>query len=198
MENNKINNGDTAKTNESSPKNAKPKRPSVKALQGEIDQLKQELSDVRDKYLRQAAEFDNYRKRKQHESLEYAQSARENLLKNLLPVVDDFERIFKNHGDRDDSDWKGVVLVYEKLLTILRQQGLTPMEPMGKPFDPEYHDALITVPRDDVDAGMVVEVHENGYLMNGRVLRHAKVIVSTKVAKDSNDKKKTVDAAGEE
>ena len=113
-------------------------------------------------------------------------------------MVDDFERIFKNHGDRDDSDWKGVVLVYEKLLTILRQQGLTPMEPMGKPFDPEYHDALITVPRDDVDAGMVVEVHENGYLMNGRVLRHAKVIVSTKVAKDSNDKKKTVDAAGEE
>ena len=79
---------------------------------------------------------------------------------------------------------KGVELIRGKLMNILEGKGLKPMESLGKRFDPDYHDALLTVERDDVEPGIVVDVHENGYLMNDRVLRHAKVIVSKEAVKE--------------
>jgi len=159
-------------------KPSKPRRSKVHQLQEEIAALKHELADAKEQMLRQMAEFDNFRKRKNKESVEWSQAARESLLRDLLPVVDDFDRVFRNHAGDNDAQWQGVALIYDKFLAVLKSQGLTPMNPVGKPFDPEFHDALITVPRDDVAPGTVVEVHENGYLVNDRVLRHAKVIVS--------------------
>jgi molecular chaperone GrpE len=150
----------------------------VQQLQEENTALKQELEQTKELMLRQAADFDNFRKRKQKESLELLQYARENFLKELLPIVDDFNRFLQTIPKNDDVQWQGVKLIHEKLTGILKSQGLVAMEPVGKPFDPEFHDALITVPREDVPPGTVVEVHENGYMMNGKVLRHAKVIVS--------------------
>jgi len=179
-------------------KTAKPRRSKVHQLQEEIAALKQELADAKEQMLRRMAEFDNFRKRKNKESVEWSQAARENVLKDLLPVVDDFDRLFRNHAGDDDVQWQGVRLIYDKFLAILRNQGLTPMEPEGKPFDPEYHDALITVPRDDVPPGTVVEVHENGYLMNNHVLRHAKVMVSKAAEPDIDIDKTAADAAQEQ
>ena len=174
------------------------KRPSIRVMREEIANLKKELEQTRDKSLRQAAEFDNFRKRKQKESLEWTQRARGSLIRELLPVVDDFQRVFPDDSLKDDPQWKGVSLIYDKLFNMLKNQGLKPMDPLGKPFNPDYHDALMTVPRDDVAPGTVVEVHENGYLMNDRVIRHAKVVVSKEMEKDTDNDKKSVDSAREQ
>lgn len=128
--------------------------------------------------LRQAAEFDNFRKRKQREEMEWMSAAREGVIRDLLPVVDDFERMLSNGIPGDEAQMKGVELIKDKLMNILEGKGLKRMESLGKRFDPDYHDALLTVERADVEPGMVVDVHENGYLIHERVLRHAKVIVS--------------------
>lgn len=174
------------------------KRPSIRALREEIADLKKELEVTRDKFLRQAAEFDNFRKRKQKESLGWTQSARESLIRELLPVVDDFQRVFPDDSLKDDPQWKGVSLIYDKLFNMLKNQGLRLMDPLGKPFNPDYHDALLAVPRDDIAPGTVVEVHENGYLMNDRVIRHAKVVVSKEMEKDTDNDKETADSAREQ
>jgi len=162
----------------------KHRRSKFQVLLEENAALKQELEQTKELMLRQAADFDNFRKRKQKESLELLQFARENFLKELLPVVDDFNRFLQTAPSDDDVQWKGIKLIHEKLTSILKSQGLVAMEPVGKPFDPEFHDAMLAVPREDVAPGTVVEVHENGYVMNGRVLRHAKVIVSKEVEKN--------------
>jgi molecular chaperone GrpE len=164
-------------------KTGKHRRSKVQQLQEEIAVLKKQLEEMKEQMLRQAADFDNFRKRKHKESLEWVQSARENFLRELLPVVDDLERFLQTAPSNDDVQWKGVKLIHEKITGILKSQGLVEMEAVGKPFDPEYHDALLTVPREDVTPGTVVEVHQNGYLVNGRVLRHAKVIVSKEMEK---------------
>jgi len=156
----------------------------VQQLHEENAALKQELEQTKELMLRQAADFDNFRKRKQKESLELLQYARENFLKGLLPVVDDFSRFLQTAPQGDEVQWKGVKLIHEKLTGILKSHGLVVMEPVGKPFDPEFHDAMLAVPREDIAPGTVVEVHENGYVMNSRVLRHAKVIVSKEVEKN--------------
>jgi molecular chaperone GrpE len=185
---------ESAEDTEKKAKPGKIRRSQIQSLRVENVALKKELEDASERYLRLAAEFDNFRKRKQKESVEWSQSARENVLRELLPVVDDFDRVFRNHAG-NDSQWQGVALIYDKLMTILKSQGLTPMDSMGKPFDPEYHDALLTVPRDDVAPGTVVEVHECGYLLNDRVLRHAKVIVSKESESDTKKDEETADTA---
>ncbi len=159
-------------------------RPTVKSLQTEIDVLKEKLAETKDRMLRQAAEFDNFRKRKHKEEMEWMRTARESVIRDILPVVDDFERMLLNGIPDGEAQIKGVELIREKLMSILEGKGLKPMESLGKRFDPDYHDALLTVGRDDVEPGIVVDVHENGYLMNGRVLRHAKVIVSKEAVKE--------------
>ena len=164
---------------------AKPPRSTLKSLQTEIDVLKGELAETRDRMLRQAAEFDNFRKRKQKEEMAWMRTARESVIRDLLPVVDDFERMILNGIPDGKAQMKGVELIRGKLMNILEGKGLKPMESLGKRFDPDYHDALLTVERDDVEPGIVVDVHENGYLMNDRVLRHAKVIVSKEVTKET-------------
>jgi molecular chaperone GrpE len=188
----------TTGTEKKGKKGTKTAQPSLRSLKEEIKSLKQELEECRDRALRQAAEFDNFRKRKNRESAEWVRSARETLLRELLPVVDDFDRLFHTGSSNNDAQWKGVVLIHEKLLNILRTQGLTSMDSLGKPFDPDYHDALLTVARDDVEPGTVVEVHEKGYLMNDRVLRHAKVVVSKAAEPEEDNNRETADTASEE
>ena len=134
--------------------------------------------------LRQAAEFDNFRKRKRKEEMEWMRTARESVIRDILPVVDDFERMLLNGIPDGEAQMKGVALIKEKLMSILEGKGLKSMDSLGKRFNPDYHDALLTVERDDVEPGIVVDVQENGYLMNDRVLRHAKVIVSKEAVKE--------------
>jgi molecular chaperone GrpE len=100
-------------------------------------------------------------------------------LKTILPVLDDLERSLKSSSENDVSGFRnGVELIYQKLFSILKNQGLTPMETVGQRFDVEKHDALLQVEKKGTEPGMVVEEYERGYLLNGQVLRHAKVTVS--------------------
>ena len=108
------------------------------------------------------------------------QSANANLITNLLPVLDNLQRSFdERHGNSDDEDFrKGVELIFKNLQSVLKNAGLEPMQSVGEPFDVENHDALLQVEKEDVKSGMVIEEHEKGYLLNGKVIRHAKVLLS--------------------
>lgn len=153
----------------------------------ELDQLKQKVDELqkladsyKDQFLRKAAEFENYKRRTEAEVMNLVRNANEGLISALLPIVNDFVRSLKAGAENTDYDafYKGVELIYTKFMKLLENQGLTSFESVGKPFDVEYHDALLQVPRDDVPPHTVIEEVERGYKLNDKVLRHAKVIVS--------------------
>jgi molecular chaperone GrpE len=139
-----------------------------------------ESADVyKDRWVRLAAEFDNYKKRTLRERDALIQSANERLIRELLPVVDSADRAAAHTGGDDDSEAfkTGVRMILEELPKILANRGLKEMEAKGLPFDPNLHEALMQVASDE-DAGNVVDVVERGYLLGESVLRHAKVVVS--------------------
>lgn len=138
-----------------------------------------EKEDLRDKLLRTAADFDNYRKRAQQEKLELYESANADLIRRLLPVLDDLER-FADAGNANAEDplSQGVSLIRKNLAKILQDTGLQAMTTKGAPFDPSRHDALMLVDAVDVEPHTIVEEHQKGYEFKNRILRHAKVIVS--------------------
>jgi molecular chaperone GrpE len=145
-----------------------------------FNQLKKENSALKDKFLRLAAEFDNYKKRTLKEKIEMMKTAATDTVSALLPVLDDFDRAKKNADDENSAETfsEGVSLVYQKLYNILKQKGLEPMETTGQPFDPEYHEAIteIPAPTDDLK-GKIVDTVEKGYTLNDKIIRHAKVVV---------------------
>ncbi len=139
-----------------------------------------ELSELKDKYLRLLAEFDNYKKRTMKERLELIRNASAEMLVSLLPVLDDFDRA-KKVAEADDSKElfsDGVQLVYNKLYQTLQSKGLKSMDLEGVEFNPELHEAItkIPAPKDDM-RGKVLDVIEKGYYLNDKIIRHAKVVV---------------------
>jgi molecular chaperone GrpE len=138
-----------------------------------------EKEDLRDKLLRTAADFDNYRKRAQQEKLELYESANADLIRRLLPVLDDLDR-FADAGNAgaDDPLSQGVGLIRKNLAKILQDTGLQEMATKGALFDPSKHDALMLVDADGVEPHTIVEEHQKGYEFKNKILRHAKVIVS--------------------
>ena len=151
------------------------------------DDLRKQLDDAlkaaetsRDQFLRKAAEFENFKRRTEAEYLSIIRSAAEGVLASLLPVVEDIARSLKSPpAGSNESFVKGVELIYQKLMKALEQHGLKPFESLGKPFDVHYHDALLQMPREDVPPGTVIEEVERGYMLYDKVLRHAKVVVSS-------------------
>lgn len=141
--------------------------------------LQDDLTEARDKYLRLYAEFDNYRRRSNKEKIDLIQSANEDLIKNLLPVMDDFARAEKSFKERTDKGAEGFFLIQNKFRKTLESAGVAIMEiKPGADFDPDLHDAITQVPAADESLkGKVVEVIDNGYLLKDKVIRHAKVIV---------------------
>ena len=146
----------------------------------EIAELKKEMDELRDKYVRMYADFDNYKKRTAKERLELIQTASKDLIKELLPVVDDFERALKAlEGDSEAKN--GMQLIYNKLVNNLAAKGLTAMETVGKDFDVDVHEAITEIPvTDPKQGGKVVNEVEKGYYLNGKLIRFAKVIVGKK------------------
>lgn len=146
-----------------------------------IEELQKELEKYKDLFLRKAAEFENYRRRIDTETTNIIKFANETLIEQLLPIIDDIERAIK-HG-KDNSDYqsllKGIELIYQKFLKVLESQGVKAFETVGKKFDVDYHDALMQVQNDDVPHHTVIEEVEKGYMMKDKVIRHAKVIVSS-------------------
>jgi molecular chaperone GrpE len=134
----------------------------------------------RDRYLRAAAEFDNARKRAAREREEYTRYANDALLREILPVLDNFERaLLAARGEPAAAAvTAGVELIQRELLRVLEKFGVTPFTSVGQPFDPERHEAMARVPAHDRPEGTVVDETARGYLLNGRVLRPAMVTVA--------------------
>ncbi|MEO1262172.1 MAG: nucleotide exchange factor GrpE [Bacteroidota bacterium] len=147
----------------------------------ETIELKQQVGELKEKYIRLVAEFENFKKRSVREKLDWMKTASQDTLSALLPVLDDFDRA-KKFADGEDGKGaglgEGVELVYQKLYTTLKQKGLEPMETNGKVFDSEFHDAIteIPAPSDDLK-GKIVDTIEKGYRLNDKIIRHAKVVV---------------------
>ncbi len=135
----------------------------------------------RDRYLRAAAEFDNARKRAARERDEYTRYANESLLRELLPVLDNFERALQSarHETTAAAVTAGVELIQRELLRVLEKFGVTSFTSVGQPFDPERHEAIARVPAQGQPEGTVVDETARGYLLNGRVLRPAMVTVAS-------------------
>lgn len=153
----------------------------------DIDTLNKQLLDAqaqvekeKKEYLFLMAEFDNFRKRTLREKSDIIRNASEKVLLGLLPIVDDFERGLEAAAKATDAEAirSGMELIYNKLVKYLAQNGVTPMETNGQPFDPELHEALANVPAaDEEQKGKIVDTLTKGYMINDKVLRHAKVAV---------------------
>lgn len=146
----------------------------------EIIKLKQELAEAKDKYLRLFAEFDNFRKRTNREKLELRKTAAADTLSALLPVLDDFDRAKKNHDDKDSIEEfsEGVIFVYDKISTFMTKQGLKIMVSTGEDFNSDFHEAITEIPAPTEEMkGKVIDTVENGYILNDKIIRYAKVVV---------------------
>lgn len=149
------------------------------ALTAERDQLAAEKSDLNDRLLRARAEFDNARRRSERERSEYLQFAAMDLVKDLLPVLDDFERALKvETPDRHYA--KGVELIYQRLYDTLKKLGLEPLETEGRQFDPNIHQAVERVPTEEAEDQSVLGEFQRGYNFKGKLLRPAMVRVAVK------------------
>jgi len=138
------------------------------------------LAEMQDRYLRLSAEFDNYRKRTLREKIELTKHAGENLLINIIPVMDDFERALKAMDSSADfvAMKAGIDLIYNKFKDFLSQNGIKEIEALNSDFNVDLHDALSKMPVDDESMkGKVVEVIQKGYYLHEKVLRHSKVVV---------------------
>lgn len=160
----------------------------MEKLQNEINQLKEEVNQWKDKFLRKMAEFDNYKKRVEQDQIQLIKFANEKLIKDLLPVIDDFERTLTFSKDelKNNSILQGVEMVYNKLMKILSDYGLKKIDALNQPFDFNYHEALLQVPKDGVEPLTVIEEVEKGYILNDKVIRHSKVIVSSEMNIEAN------------
>ena len=142
--------------------------------------LQKDLDEARDKYLRLAAEFDNYKRRTSRERLELIQTAGKEIVESMLDVIDDSERAAKNLDSSDDVAQikSGVMLVFNKLKSTMQAKGLKVMEAQGTDFDPELHEAITEVPAgNDAMVGKVIDVIVPGYYLNDKLIRHTKVVV---------------------
>ncbi len=149
------------------------------AVAAERDQLAAEKADLQDRLLRARAEFENFRRRADRERSEYLQFAAGDLVLQILPAMDDFERALKTEtADRDYA--KGVELIYQRLLEILKKLGLEPMETVGKTFDPTQHQAVQRAETEEAEDQAILEEFQKGYNFRGKLLRPAMVKVAVK------------------
>ncbi|MBU1299610.1 MAG: nucleotide exchange factor GrpE [Bacteroidetes bacterium] len=189
---NNINTEEATKLDEEQPVQQEDELQSLKINIAELEKLN---ANLKDQLLRKAAEFDNYKKRIENDLLSITIYSNEQLIGTLLPVLDDFDRFLQHAKEesvptcrdgRESPFYKGVELIYNKMFKALEQQGLKILDSMGKPFNVNYHDALMVIPSDtNVQPNTVVQEIEKGYLLHEKVIRHAKVIVSGEPGNDS-------------
>jgi molecular chaperone GrpE len=158
---------------------AAPAEDQLAAISAERDQLAAEKADLLDRLLRRQAEFDNFRRRTERERSEFLQFAGMELARELLPIVDDFERALK--VESSDKDYvRGIELIYQRLSEILKRMGVEPLEAAGRPFDPNVHQAVDRVETPEVADQTVLEEYQKGYNFKGKLLRPAMVKVAVK------------------
>ena len=155
----------------------------IAILTSERDQLSQEKADLRDQLLRRQAEFENFRRRSERERMDYAEYAGMEVIRPLIPVLDDLERAVNaaKASDKESSELvKGVELIYTRLLDTLKKMGLEPIDSVGKPFDPHVHEAMSRVESPDAEDNTVIEEFQRGYNFKNRLLRPAMVKVAVR------------------
>jgi molecular chaperone GrpE len=157
-------------------------------IEEKIADLEAQVKEWHDKFLRKAAEFENYKRRTENDQFNLINYAAESFITKLLPVIDDFERSLQHIDDDNNVDAvkEGIKLVYEKLLKVLDEQGVKKMKVKGEPFNVDYHDALMQRQDDSVPPHTILEEIEKGYLYRDKVIRHAKVIVSEETSSDES------------
>ena len=157
-------------------------------VEKEISTIESEVAKLKEMLLRKAAEFDNYKKRTEAELSNYIKYASENLIKELLPVYDDFGRSVESVDKGETKDFetlkKGLHHIYDKFKKILEKEGLREINSAGKEFDVEVNSALMQIPRNDVKPNTVLEVVEKGYKLKDKVIKHEKVLVSSEPEKN--------------
>ncbi len=145
-----------------------------------IASLEAALAKEKDDYLRLMADFDNFRRKSAKDRLDLISTASEDVIRGLLPIIDDFERALKALGESSDSEVakEGIQLIYNKLMDYLRTEGLSPIDALGKEFDTDLHEAVTQFPVDNEELkGKVYDVVQTGYTLRGKVVRFAKVVV---------------------
>jgi molecular chaperone GrpE len=160
----------------------------VEALRQELETLQEERDDLNDRLLRKTAEFENFRRRMDREKKRRHRAGKERVVELMLEVLDDFERSLDAADDLEDSEdvesayeslKGGVEMVFRKFQDQLESLGVEPIEAEGKPFDEQYHEAMMRQPTDEAEPGTVLQEIRKGYTMGDRVLRHSRVVVAS-------------------
>ena len=146
-------------------------------LDAELLRLKEELDTERGRGLRMLAEFDNYRRRTRQEQALAGQNGKREVLLALLDVMDDFDRAMLHVGEAPDAVAEGLRLIRQRFSEVLESNGVTPFDCEGQPFDPTIHEAMTVIDSDGEESGTVYIEHRRGYLLNGQLLRPARVAV---------------------
>lgn len=149
-------------------------------LEAELEAAKKEIEDGKDKFLRLSAEFDNYRKRTNKEKAELILNGGEKSISSILPIVDDFERALKNMESGTDVEAvrEGVALIYNKFMNTLAQNGVKVIETKELPLNTDFHEAIAVIPAPTEELkGKILDCVQTGYMINEKVIRHAKVVV---------------------
>ena len=151
------------------------------SIETQLANANAKIEELQDKYLRQVAEFDNYRKRTIKEKAELIKNASADILTDLLPFIDDLERAIANSANSNDFNAlkEGIEIIYNKLMHTLQQDGLQKISPVGEVFDTDYHEAIALLPAQDEESkGKVIDCTRDGYKLHDKVLRHAQVAVA--------------------
>lgn len=167
-------------------KDSKPKKPKKLSSKEKIAALEIEVAELKDKYIRNAAEFDNFRRRSAIEKQTWIRNAAQRVILDVCDVQDNFERALHPNNENIDleSFTKGIEMIYQQMENILKKEGVSKIESMNAEFDPKFHEALAHIPS-QLEENVIAAVIQNGYVMNDKVIRPARVAVSNGVAPES-------------
>lgn len=162
----------------------------IEAVTVERDKLRSELEELQARMLRRQADFENFRKRVENERADFAKFAGMETVRELLPILDDFERAVQAAPAADGAEGefiKGVEMIYQRLVDALKKAGLEPITSVGQPFDPNFHHAVETVESEEMDDHTVLQEWQRGYNFKGKLLREAMVKVSVKPTAETSE-----------
>lgn len=173
----------TDKTEQSEQETQNEETPKAEQEEAKEDDLATKLEELNKKYLLLYSDFENFRKRKAKEQMELVMNASEGLIKELLPVIDDYERALQNMETQDNEVFaktkEGMELIYNKLIGTLTKKGLKPINAKGEMFDENLHEAIARIPAQNEDEkGKVIDETTKGYYLNDKVIRYSKVVVA--------------------
>ena len=181
IKNEEINEEQTVETQDTKKEKKSCKKDKKAELESEIEDLKSKIAKEKDDYIRLMAEFDNFRRRSAEERIKLIETASEDMILGILPVLDDFERALKVLNESSDSDAskEGMLLMYNKLISLLKSKGVTQIATENEEFNTDLHEAVAQFPVEEQDKkGKIFDVVLTGYMLGTKVIRFAKVVVS--------------------